>query len=63
MSTDSSANGFWKEREDEKGGKIQFNTFATFIGRSGEKKVDLGGLVYLINNIVYFEDFEKDNVF
>ena len=63
MSTDSSAVGFWKEREDEKGGKIRFNTFATFIGRSGEKKVDLGGLVYLIDNLVYFENFAKDNAF
>lgn len=54
---------FWKEREEEKGGKLQFSTFATFIGRGGDKKVDLGGLLYIINNRVYFEDFEKDNLF
>lgn len=54
---------FWKEREEEKGGELQFNTFATFIGRGGDKKVELGGLLYIINNRVYFEDFEKDNIF
>jgi len=54
---------FWKQREEEKGGELQFNTFATFIGRGGDKKVELGGLLYIINNRVYFEDFEKDNIF
>lgn len=63
MAEDNDQMEFWKEREEEKGGELQFNTFATFIGRSGDKKVELGGLLYIINNRAYFEDFEKDNIF
>ena len=63
MSEIAEQDEFWEEREEKAGGKIQFQTFATFIGRSGEKRLDLGGLVYIINNIIYFEDFEKESFF
>jgi len=63
MPDDGTMEDFWKERQEKAGGKVQFQTFATFIGRSQDKRLDLGGLAYIINNIVYFEDFEKDNFF
>jgi len=54
---------FWEEKEREKGGKVSFFTFATFIGTSLEKPVNTGGLLYTIEKSVYFEDFEKENWF
>jgi hypothetical protein len=59
--TDDESRQFWAEREKQKGGKISFFTFATFLGRSGDKHRNLGGLLYLINNTLTFEDFEKEN--
>ena len=52
---------FWAEREKEKGGKIRFFTFATLLGQSGDTAVNLGGLLYIIDGTIIFEDFEKDN--
>lgn len=54
---------FWESIEREKGGKVKFFTFATYLGESGGKQVSLGGLIYIIKNTVYFEDFEKENWF
>lgn len=54
---------FWAEREKKGRGKVKFFTFTTFIGRSKQKPLNLGGLIYIINKKVYFEDFEKDSWF
>ncbi len=54
---------FWEEKEKEKGGKVHFFTFATFLGKTNDKQVTLGGLLYIVDYRVYFEDFEKDNWF
>jgi hypothetical protein len=59
--SESEARKFWAEKEAEKGGKVNFYTFATFIGRSSDRHVTNGGLLYTIDDRVYFEDFEKDN--
>ena len=58
---ESEARKFWEEKEAEKGGKVTFYTFATFLGRSSDRQVTNGGLVYIVEDKVYFEDFEKDN--
>ena len=58
---ESEARKFWEEKEAEKGGKVTFYTFATFLGRSSDRQVTNGGLVYTIDDKIYFEDFEKDN--
>ncbi|RKX99411.1 MAG: hypothetical protein DRP54_07295 [Spirochaetes bacterium] len=55
------AKKFWSQKEKEKGGKVDFFTFATYIGRSNDKNVNLGGLLYTIKSGLYFEDFEKEN--
>jgi hypothetical protein len=57
------AEEFWAEKEKEKGGKVSFFTFATFIGHTGGRPSTLGGLLYIISERLYFEDFEKDNWF
>jgi hypothetical protein len=62
-SVDEESKLFWKQIEEQKDGKVIFFTFATFLGRSGTKPVTLGGLLYKINEQMYFEDFEKDNWF
>ena len=59
--TDNESRQFWEERENQKGGKVSFFTFATFLGRSRDKNLNLGGLLYLINKTLTFEDFEKEN--
>lgn len=55
------AKKFWDEKEKQKGGKVDFFTFATYIGRSNDKNVSLSGLLYTIKKGLYFEDFEKQN--
>ena len=57
------AENFWAEKEQEKGGKVRFFTFATYIGNTGGRPTSLGGLLYIVNERLYFEDFEKDNWF
>ncbi|HEB30848.1 MAG TPA: hypothetical protein ENI15_08250 [Spirochaetes bacterium] len=63
MSSSVESENFWAEKEKEKGGKVRFFTFATFIGNTGGRPATLGGLLYLIDERLYFEDFEKDNWF
>jgi len=58
---ESEARKFWEEKEAEKGGKVTFYTFATFLGRSSDRQVTNGGLVYIIDDKIFFEDFEKDS--
>jgi hypothetical protein len=58
---ENEAREFWKEKEAEKGGKVTFYTFATYLGKSSDRQVTNGGLIYTIDDRVYFEDFEKEN--
>jgi hypothetical protein len=53
---------FWKEREERFGGKVLFNTYATLMGECGSGKTNgRGGLLYVIADRVYFEDFERQS--
>jgi hypothetical protein len=61
--TDDESRKFWEEKEREKGGKVGFFTFATFLGISSEKQVNTGGLLYTIDGKICFEDFERENWF
>lgn len=58
---DNDSSKFWEEREKLKGGKVSYFTFATFLGRSKDRALNLGGLLYIIDSTMIFEDFEKDN--
>jgi hypothetical protein len=54
------AEQFKSEREEHFGGKIQYMSYATLIGRASSSKVkNRGGLIFLINDILHFEDFER----
>jgi len=54
------AEKFKSDREEKFGGKIEFMTYATFIGKASTDKVrNRGGIAFVINNILHFEDFEK----
>ncbi|MBI9100181.1 MAG: hypothetical protein JEY91_16990 [Spirochaetaceae bacterium] len=54
------AEQFKTEREEKFGGKIRFLSYARFIGRASTKKVlNRGGLLYVIGDNLYFEDFER----
>jgi hypothetical protein len=52
---------FWRGVESRRGGKVRFLTFATLLGRSDGTRVDLPGLLYVVDDTIWFEDFEKDN--
>ncbi len=52
---------FWRETEAKRGGPIGFSTFATFVGGSRAGAMELTGLLYVVNDQAWFEDFERDN--
>jgi hypothetical protein len=52
---------FWKRTEETRGGTIGYRTFATLLGRSGDRPLGLSGLLYTAGEQVWFEDFERDN--
>ncbi len=52
---------FWQRTAARRGGEIGFLTFATLLGRSSDAPLDLPGLLYTVGDMVWFEDFERDN--
>ncbi len=56
-----SAAEFWRRTAQKRGGEIGLYTFASYVGRSGDKYFGLPGLMYTVGNTVWFEDFQKDN--
>jgi hypothetical protein len=63
VNVEDEAKKFWDEIEKQRGGKVKFYTFATFLGETGGRQVALGGLMYIIKDMIYFEDFERENWF
>ncbi len=57
---DSEVNNFLRQLEEENGGKVTFRTYALYLGFSGEGVKNLGGLFYMVDDRVIFEDFEKE---
>ena len=58
---EESPDEFWRNTAAKRGGEIGFTTFATLLGRSADQPLDLPGLLYLVGETVWFEDFERDN--
>lgn len=57
---DNESNELLKQLEEENQGKLTYKTYALFLGESGnEGAKNLGGLLYVVNNLLIFEDFEK----
>jgi hypothetical protein len=60
---EESPSEFWRQTSEKRGGPIDYMTYGTMLGRSGETLVDLPGLVYAVGEVIWFEDFERDNWF
>jgi hypothetical protein len=58
---DQETKDFLGSLEQENGGLIIFKTYAVLIGFSNGKYLNLGGLLFIINKTLYFEDFEKQS--
>jgi hypothetical protein len=52
---------FWRETARKRGGEIGFFTFATLLGKSADVALNFPGLLYTVGDVVWFEDFERDN--
>jgi hypothetical protein len=52
---------FWRQTAERRGGEIRFFTFATLVGRSGGSFLNFPGLLYLVGDFFWFEDFEREN--
>lgn len=52
---------FWRQTAEKRGGEIRFFTFATLVGRSGGNFLNSPGLLYLVGDFIWFEDFEREN--
>lgn len=50
---------FLEQLETENGGPIIFKTYAALQGTTEGKTANLGGLLYVVNSLLIFEDFEK----
>ncbi len=58
---DEENNKLLAKMELENGGKLEFRTYAQFIGESGGKTKNLGGLFFFVGNRLIFEDFERES--
>ncbi len=47
--------------ELENGGKLEYRTYAQFLGKSGEGTKNLGGLLFCVGDRLIFEDFERQS--
>ena len=50
---------FLAQLEEENGGKLEFRTYTTYLGKGGGEIINLGGLFYIVEDKLIFEDFEK----
>ncbi|MBI9104118.1 MAG: hypothetical protein JEY99_17005 [Spirochaetales bacterium] len=60
QNNNSEADQFWQEKETEYNGKIRYKTFTRLIGTLEEGTKELSGLLYIIDDKLIFEDFEKE---
>ena len=61
MAMNEEDNKLLVKMELENGGKLEYRTYAQFLGKSGEGTKNLGGLLYFVGNRLIFEDFERQN--
>jgi hypothetical protein len=52
---------FWRQTAEKRGAEIGFYTFATLVGRSGDRFLNFPGLLYSAGSFFWFEDFERDS--
>ncbi len=56
---DEESNKLLAKMELENGGKLEFRTYAQFLGKSGDTTKNLGGLFFFVGDRLIFEDFER----
>ncbi len=61
MSMDEESNKLLAKMELENGGKLEYRTYAQFLGKSGEGTKNLGGLLFFVGDRLIFEDFERQS--
>ncbi|MCD6396152.1 MAG: hypothetical protein J7L71_01310 [Spirochaetaceae bacterium] len=61
MSMDEENNKLLAKMELENGGKLEYRTYAQFLGKSGEGTKNLGGLLFYVGDMLIFEDFERQS--
>jgi hypothetical protein len=52
---------FWETIEKEHRAKVGFKTYAVLIGKSSDMILNMAGILYIIDDKVVFENFEKSN--
>jgi len=52
---------FWRGVGERRGGEVTFTTFATYLGRAGERPLVLPGLLYRVGDRFWFEDVPRDS--
>ena len=58
---DEESNKLLAKMELENGGKLEYRTYAQFLGKSGEGTKNLGGLLFFVGDRLIFEDFERQS--
>ena len=61
MAMDEENNKLLAKMELENGGKLEYRTYAQFLGKSGEGTKNLGGLLFYVGDRLIFEDFERQS--
>lgn len=51
---------FWKEKEASYGGELRYRSFARYLGSTVSGSHELSGLIFLVNDLLVFEDFERE---
>ncbi len=60
---DKETREFIEERENRFGGKMKYRTYCTWYNDSSNNLRDRGVFLYIINDHVYYEDFENQRTF
>ncbi|MEA1910705.1 MAG: hypothetical protein U9N32_03395, partial [Spirochaetota bacterium] len=58
---DEESNKLLAKMELENGGKLEYRTYAQFLGKAGEGTKNLGGLLFFVGDRLIFEDFERQS--
>lgn len=61
MNMDEESNKLLAKMELENGGKLEYRTYAQFLGKSGDGTKNLGGLLFFVGDRLIFEDFERQS--
>jgi hypothetical protein len=61
MNMDEESSKLLAKMELENGGKLEYRTYAQYLGKSGEGTKNMGGLLFFVGDRLIFEDFERQS--